>query len=138
MYRWGLRVVRYITGTQGKYMISPYGQILRVSYPGSRGRMTKERWLNGWDKNGYLWVDLCLGKIDNKLSRPIHILVAEHYLPNPNNLPEVNHKDGGKKNNWSSNLEWCTHAQNIQHAWDNGLIPMGNRIFGCKGAPIAI
>lgn len=51
----------------------------------------------------------------------IHRWVAENFIPNPNNLPCVNHKDGDKWNNHPDNLEWCTYSQNIQHAFDTGL-----------------
>ena len=51
----------------------------------------------------------------------VHRLVAITHLPNPNNLPEVNHKDGNKLNNKVSNLEWVTRNQNIQHSFDTGL-----------------
>lgn len=44
------------------------------------------------------------------------------FLENPENLPEVNHKDGNKKNNCVTNLEWCTGEYNLNHDWSNGLI----------------
>ena len=52
----------------------------------------------------------------------LHRLIAETFIPNPNNLPEVNHIDGNKLNNSIDNLEWCTHRQNIIHAYKNQLI----------------
>ena len=53
--------------------------------------------------------------------KDIHRLVAETWLPNPNNLPCVNHKNGNKRDNRVSNLEWCTFQHNNQHAFDTGL-----------------
>lgn len=51
----------------------------------------------------------------------VHRLIAQMFIPNPENLPEVNHIDGNPLNNSISNLEWCTHQYNMQHAWDTGL-----------------
>ena len=51
----------------------------------------------------------------------IHRLVAEKYVPNPDNLPQVNHKDGNKLNNCANNLEWVSNMQNRKHALENGL-----------------
>lgn len=51
----------------------------------------------------------------------VHRLVARHFLPNPKELPEVNHKDGNKQNNDVSNLEWVSHAENTRHSWRFGL-----------------
>lgn len=64
---------------------------------------------------GYLRVH-----IDGKL-RFIHRMVAEKYVPNPDNLEQVNHKDGNKLNNCAENLEWVSNQQNRDHAVKNGL-----------------
>lgn len=68
---------------------------------------------------GYLFINLV---IDGKSKlKAHHRLIAECFVPNPDNLKEVNHKDTNKKNNESYNLEWCTRGYNIKHAYDNNL-----------------
>lgn len=57
----------------------------------------------------------------------IHRLVAEKYIPNPNNYEQVNHKDGNKLNNRVDNLEWVTNQQNRNHAVENELQIMGEK-----------
>jgi hypothetical protein len=52
----------------------------------------------------------------------VHRLVAEAYIPNPENKPEINHKDGDPSNNHFSNLEWVTHSENMRHAVDTGAL----------------
>lgn len=66
------------------------------------------------DKDGYQLVNLCVdGK---KTTEKVHRLIAQKYIPNPNNLPQINHIDGKKENNNVSNLEWCTNKMNIEHS----------------------
>lgn len=81
------------------------------------------------DEFGYLCFQICAKNDGNKKYHclRIHRLVAIAFLPNPDNLPEVNHKSGKKLNNCVTNLEWCTGEYNLKHAWENGLI------YGLKG-----
>jgi hypothetical protein len=60
-------------------------------------------------RNGYVKAKV------SKVSRLVHRLVAETFIPNPDNLPQVNHMDGNKLNNNVSNLEWCSMKDNLQH-----------------------
>lgn len=59
--------------------------------------------------------------IAKKIPTAIHRLIALTFIPNPDNLPQVNHKDGDKGNNHASNLEWCSVKQNMMHAEASGL-----------------
>lgn len=76
-------------------------------------------------RHGYLQCHLFKSNKDHL--RNVHRLVAEAFIPNPLGLPEVNHIDGNKANNNVSNLEWCTHASNIAHAWNNSLATSNHR-----------
>ncbi len=71
-------------------------------------------------KDGYLCLILCTNRI--RCVKYIHRLVAESFIDNPSNLVEVNHIDGNKLNNSISNLEWCTHHDNVLHAVNTGLM----------------
>ena len=71
------------------------------------GRILKPEYSN----KGYACV--ILRKNGNNHKFRVHRLVAELFIPNPNDLPEVNHKDENKANNEVSNLEWCTHKENM-------------------------
>lgn len=74
----------------------------------------------GSSPNGYSVI--CLRKLGNHPShRSVHRVVCEAFIPNPSNLPQINHIDGNKKNNIVSNLEWCTPSENQFHAIRNGL-----------------
>lgn len=58
----------------------------------------------------------------------IHRLLAQHFIPNPLNKPEINHKDGDRQNNNLNNLEWVTSKENSQHAIQTGLTTYTNRL----------
>ena len=80
--------------------------------------------------SGYLAIKFT---IDNKRSTHlIHRLVAEAFVPNPDNKPFVNHKDGNKQNNCAWNLEWVNNSENILHARQTGLNPYNLPTLGKK------
>lgn len=66
------------------------------------------------------------------VTKKIHRLVAEYFLENPLNLPQVNHIDGNKSNNKVENLEWCSNDYNMNHALLHGLIPKGEKRHDSK------
>lgn len=71
------------------------------------------------NKDGYM--EVTLGKMNNRHARvKVHRIVAEQFVPNPMNLPEVNHKDCNRENNNADNLEWCTHLQNVKYSQSLG------------------
>lgn len=76
---------------------------------------------------------ITLSENSNKKSFSIHRLVALHFIPNPNNLRYVNHKDGNKLNNHVNNLEWCNNSSNLKHAYINNLkSAKGEKNSRCK------
>lgn len=99
------KIWKPIIGYENLYKINNYGEVLSL-----RSNKILKPNNNGI---GYFIIQLCKnGKRKNYL---IHRLVAEHFLDNPNNLPEVNHKDEDKSNNFVNNLEWCKHKYNMNY-----------------------
>lgn len=84
-------------------------------------RNRKEFILTQVEVNGYMAVSLC-GLFDFRKQIKVHRLVALHFVDNPNNLPQINHIDGNKKNNNATNLEWCDSFHNMRHAHSLGLV----------------
>lgn len=84
--------------------------------------------------DGYLVLLFCVNRI--RYTKYIHRLIAEAFIPNPLNLPEVNHKNGIKTDNRIDNLEWCTHKENVSHAHKTGLIKNQVRGIDVNGAKL--
>jgi hypothetical protein len=107
-----------IQGYENRYKVSNLGNVKSLSRKGKR----QEHLLNlAINPKGYYYVCLC---VDSKQRTfRVHRLVAEAFIPNPKNLPEVNHKWGNKKDNRACALEWCTTQFNIEHAFENNLKP---------------
>lgn len=101
-----------IEGYEGRYQVSNLGRVKRVT----TGRILK----SGKNRGGYLYVNLCKqGVVSNKR---IHRLVAQAFIPNPENKPDINHADEDKTNNMVSNLEWATRKENLNHGTHNDRV----------------
>ena len=85
----------------------------RVTSSETMTRFTKGRVLKQQYSRGYVHVNI---KVDGKfITKSVHRLVAQTFIPNPNNLPQANHKDCDRANNNVDNLEWCTREENIAY-----------------------
>lgn len=98
-----------IKGYKDVYQVSTYGRVrsFRTGKP-----LIMAQTAGTW---GYFVVNI------NKTPRLVHRLIAETYLPNPDNKPEVNHINGDKLDNLPTNLEWVTSSENSLHAVEIGL-----------------
>jgi hypothetical protein len=105
--------LKEVVGFEGLYFVSDDGVLF-----GSDMKKRKSA-INA--QTGY--VQQMLRKDKKQYMRYMHRLVAEAFIPNPNRLREVNHKDGNKLNNAVSNLEWVSRSQNMKHSYETGLRP---------------
>lgn len=97
-----------------RYLISSEGRVWNIA----KHRLMQVR-KNNFDD---YWGVAVVNDSGEAKGRPTHRLVAEAFIPNPEDKPQVNHIDGNKANNCASNLEWCTGPENVRHAYTNGLI----------------
>lgn len=103
-----------IEGFEGLYQVSSFGRVKSFDSIDKLDRIRKGRVLKGIkDVKGYLLVNLYKNNI--VYTKKIHRLVAEAFIPNSENKPQVNHIDEDKTNNMISNLEWSTSKENINH-----------------------
>jgi len=117
------KVWKPVKGYENHYEVSNYGEVRSIekTIKKANGQVQrrKSRILKPILKDGYHRVVLYK---NNKLKRfYLHQLVASHFLENPNNYREVNHKDGDKLNCHVNNLEWMSRSENVKHMWDTGL-----------------
>ena len=110
-----------IVGYEGLYQVSNYGRVKHLNAivtTCSGTKTTKERVLTPHIQNsGYLMVDLY--KDNKRKNMLVHRLVAMAFVPNPNCLKVVNHKDSTRTNCHAENLEWCTMSYNHKYSYDN-------------------
>lgn len=110
---------RDIDGYEGLYQVSNFGRVKRF-YKTKPPRILKQ----SISQNGYPNVNLC--KDNSRQLQLVHRLVATAFIPNPDGKPQINHRDGDKRNNHAGNLEWCTAKENQQHSIKNGLRKIGS------------
>lgn len=112
-----------IEGYEDLYQVSNMGRIKSLErYKENHGKLQKveEKIKTMNIKNsGYQFVQLY--KNNKYKNLMVHRLVAQAFIPNVDNKPQINHIDGNKLNNNVTNLEWCTNSENGKHAWDTGL-----------------
>ena len=112
-----------VEGFEGLYKVSSFGRIKSIR---------KNKFLSPYSVGNYLAVKL----YDNYRIKVylVHRLVALHFIPNPTNLPEINHKDEDKHNNYLYNLEWCDRVYNCNYG--TGKIRLGIKSSFNKRKPV--
>lgn len=116
---------RSVVGFEGFYEVSNFGDVRSIDRlierSGPTGSMIRQGQIlcQNITPKGYCRVQLTA--TDRKKNAMVHRLVAEAFIPNPEQKPQVNHKFGDKRDNRAGTLEWSTACENLQHAYDTGL-----------------
>lgn len=123
---------KQVQGYENIYEVSDHGEVRSIDRSVNNYRV-KGRVLRQHDSGkGYPAVALC--KNGKPHTTYVHSLVANAFIPKPDTLLRlvVNHKDGDKRNNDVTNLEWVSYSQNNQHAYDNNLKERGEQFYNTK------
>lgn len=108
-----------IEGYDVRYQISNFGRVKSIARYSDQGHWLNERIMKQYDnKKGYKYIDLYVNYSKPNCPKKriyIHRLVAEYFVDNPYDLPEVDHIDTNRSNNVYTNLRWCTHLENYQN-----------------------
>lgn len=110
---WAKLIYPSIPDEKNRFEISSFGRL--------RNELTGHVYKLDLLSSGYYSVRVTLGSRKDKMHIIIHKAVAHTFLSNPDNLPEVNHKNGDKTKNYVDNLKWCSSHENQQHKYDVGL-----------------
>ena len=108
-----IEIWKDIEGYEDRYQVSNFGNVKSLNYNHTgKERLLKQSVIN--KKQNYLVVTL-YNKVGAKKRYYVHTLVAKAFIPNPDNLPEVNHKTEDPKRNEAWNLEWCDRLYNSRY-----------------------
>lgn len=118
------------------YLVSNLGRVKSIDHPvwckvNNSYSIKKGHIMKASNQNSKHYWRLYLPIKGGRKVFTVHRLVAEAFIPNPDNLPQVNHIDGNKDNNCVSNLEWCNQSHNIRHAHITGLISNKKQSINC-------